>query len=156
MNYKKVSKSLRKIADKTLTQDDLAQQIIIQKGTTYHVFRDYKIEETVFGWEISANMFDGIILFNTAKTALAWCIAHKHNKYDLIRNLEIYDKRVAAKQFDIDIVTHQLDNGVTDSDTRAVLTARLTEDINSRQTYKKQLAKCIETAKYIKLKEQTK
>jgi len=32
MNYNDVSKKVRKIAKKTLTQDDLAEQIIIQKG----------------------------------------------------------------------------------------------------------------------------
>jgi len=151
MNYKKVSKSLRNIANKTLTQDDLDQQIIIQKGSVYHAFKDYKIEETVFGWQVTSSKIDDK-LFNTAKTALAWCIAHKFGLYNLTKNLQLFDEKVAAKQFDIDVLTYKLDT-VSNSDENAILTARLMEDINSRQSYKKQLAKCIETAKYIKLKE---
>jgi len=127
MNYNDVSKKVRKIAKKTLTQDDLAEQIIIQKGP---------------------------MLFNTAKVALAWCIAHKVGRYELATKLRNLDSRVTAKQYDIDMITYMLDNNTQDSDARAILTARLVEDIDSRQSCKKQLAKSVESAKYIKLKEQ--
>lgn len=152
MNYKKVSKSLRKIADKTLTQDDLAEQIIIQKGKEYHAYGNYVLEETPAGWQVTSKMLSNVILFNTAKVALAWCIAHKVGQFKLATMLRHLDSRVTAKQYDIDMLTYMLDNSTQDSDARAILTARLVEDIDSRQSCKKQLAKCIESAKYIKLR----
>jgi len=154
MNYNDVSKKVRKIAKKTLTQDDLAEQIIIQKGKAYHAYGKYVIEETPAGWQVTADMFSTPMLFNTAKVALAWCIAHKVGRYELATKLRNLDSRVTAKQYDIDMITYMLDNNTQDSDARAILTARLVEDIDSRQSCKKQLAKSVESAKYIKLKEQ--
>ena len=152
MNYNDVSKSVRRIAKQTLSQDDLAHHVIIRKGNTYQAFNDYTIEETSFGWQVTSNVFDDMKVFNTAKVALAWCMAHKYCMYKLATAMELLDRRVATKQFDIDMMTVRLDNNVTDNDDRAILVARLMEDINSRQMCKKQLAKCVETAKYIKIK----
>ncbi len=151
MNYNDVSKSVRRIAKKTLTQDDLEQQIIIQKGKTYQAFGSYLIEETQFGWQVTSDLFADPMLFNTAKVALAWCIAHKVKQYKLAAMLSHLDARVTEKQFDVDMLTNRLDNTVIDEADRAILMARLMEDINSRQMFKKQLAKCLKQAKYIKL-----
>ena len=151
MNYKRSGDTLRRIADKVLTQDDLAKQIIIQKGNTYQAFDQYLIEETDSGWHVISDNLPAPLLFNTSKVALAWCIAYKVNKSELASNLLWLDNLVAAKQNDIDVLTHILDNAEK-LDNRAILIARLMEDINSRQVYKKQLSICVRTAKYIKLK----
>ena len=152
MKYNDVSKSLRSIAEKTLSQDDLAQRVIIQKGSTYHAYGDYVIKETDFGWQVVSDKDELVKYFNTAKVALAWCIIHKVRKYGLAHLMEVLDRKVGAKQLDIDIMTHRLSNGLTETCNRATLLARLTEDINARQNYKKQLSKCVESAKYIKIK----
>jgi hypothetical protein len=151
MNYKRFSNSLRKIANKILTQDDLEQRIIIQKGNTYHAYGTYTIEETQCGWKVISVVCDDPLFFNTAKVALTWCILDKYGRYKLTTLLEWLDSRVTAKQNDIDVLTYTLENA-KQIDNRAVLLARLTEDINSRQMYKKQLSKCTLSAKYIKLK----
>lgn len=150
-NYKRLGASLSRIADRVLTQDDLAKQIIIQKGNTYQAFDKYLIEETPFGWQVLSDTFDTPLLFNTAKVALAWCIAYNVGRAELAANMLWLDGRVAAKQFDIDILTNTLENADPLTN-RGILLARLSEDINSRQSYKKQLAKCLQTTKYIKLK----
>ena len=150
-NYKRAGDNLQRIADKVLTQDDLAKQIIIQKGNTYQAFDQYLIKETEFGWHVISDSLPAPLLFNTSKVALAWCIAYKVNMLKLASNMLWLDNMVATKQIDIDILTHILDND-NELDNRTMLVARLMEDINSRQSYKEQLSKCVESAKYIKLK----
>ena len=150
MNYKHVSTTLRRIANKVLTQDDLAKRIIIRRGNTYHAYDKYTIMETPDGWQVTTDTL-APLLFNTAKVALAWCILDKAGRYAIIKHMEWLDSRITAKQSDIDVTTFALDHAEK-IDNRAILLARLTEDINCRQMYKKQLGKCAETAKYIKLK----
>ena len=152
MNYNTVSKSVRRIADKTLTQDDLKHQVIIRKGNTYHAYNDYVIKETDEGWQVTAELDELVVYFTTAKVALAWCIAHKVRRFDLTRMMLHLDGLVSSKQCDVDLLTHRLKNQLPESCSRAVLMARLMEDINARQQYKKQLMNCVESAKYIKIK----
>ena len=132
-----------------MAQNDLAKRIIIQKGNTYHAFDKYTIEETSDGWQVTTDTL-APLLFGTAKVALAWCILDKSGQYAMTMHMEWLDSRITAKQSDIDVLTYTLDNAEK-LDNRAILLARLTEDINSRQTYKKQLLKCLSSAKYIKL-----
>lgn len=151
MKYKQVSTSLRRIANKVLTQDDLAKRIIIQKGNTYKAFDRYTIEETPEGWTLSACTFDTPLLFNTAKVALAWCILDKAGQYSSASQMLYLDSRITIKQSDIDVLTYMLENADPLLN-RATLLARLSEDINNRQSYKKQLSNFVKQAKYIKLK----
>lgn len=149
-NYKEVSTTIRRISDKVLTQDDLAKKIIIQKGNTYRAFDRYTIEETSNGWTVSSDTEDNQLIFNTAKVALTWCILSAAGRYAIAHHVEWLDARVTAKQFDIDVLSNVIENAEPLVNA-AILLARLTEDINSRQVYKKQLALCVRTAKYIKL-----
>ena len=149
-NYKRAGNNLQRIANKVLTQDDLSKQIIIQKGNTYQAFDQYVIEETEFGWHVISDTLPAPLLFNTSKVALAWCIAYKVDRLELSSNMLWLDNMIATKQIDIDILTHILDND-NEFDNRTMLVARLMEDINSRQTYKKQLSKCVNLAKQIHL-----
>jgi hypothetical protein len=153
-NYKKAGETLRRIADKVLTQNDLAKNIIIQRGSKYHAFGNYIIEEVEHGWQVTSSSFNEPLIFNTAKVALAWCIFYKTGRHGDAVQVHWLDGRVAAKQADIDALTNMLENG-ENLENRAVLLARLTEDISNRQSYKKQLGKCLEHAKYIKLNKGT-
>ena len=149
-NYKRAGDSLRRIANKVLTQDDLAKQIIIQKGNTYQAFDTYVIAPTEHGWQVSSDDLSTPLFFNTAKIALAWCIAYKVHDCELASSILYLDNMVTTKQIDIDILTHILDND-SELDNKTMLVARLMEDINSRQKYKQELSFCLQTAKYIKL-----
>jgi len=150
MNYNKIRTSVRKLARAALTQDDLAQRIIIQRGNKYTVYRDYKLEEIAAGWKVSSHKFSETLLFTTSKVALAWCILTTVRRYAAAAHMLHLDNLVSAKQGNIDILMNALEkpDGVPN---RAILLARLTEDINSRQKYKKQIHFCVESAKYIKL-----
>lgn len=150
MNSKQAGNRLQRIAEKVLTQGKLGNDIIVQEGNSYLVFGKYKIDQTDEGWRVQT---DGLKprIFHKANVALAWCIYYRTGRYQLADNMHWIDGRIVAKQQDIDALTIIL-NTVEKLDNRAILLARLTEDINSRQSYKKQLAKCLETAKYIKLK----
>jgi hypothetical protein len=152
MNYKDVSAKVRKIADKTLTQNDLAKNVIIKRGNKYQAYSEYHIQEMPTSWQVTTDFSDKIYEFNTAKTALAWCIAYKTGRYELAKTIETLDHRLSAKQVDIDILSYYLHKGVEDPDTQFIYQSRLSEDINSRQFYKKQLVKCLNSAKYIKIK----
>lgn len=150
-NYKDVSSSIRRISNKVLTQDDLEKRIIIQKGNTYQVYGDYTLEETEFGWQVTSDRLSEALVFNTAKVALAWCILYKVGNFATAQHMQWLDNRISAKQMDVDILMHMLESEEPTLD-RATLLARLSEDINNRQSYKKQLMKYVKQAKYIKLK----
>lgn len=150
MNYKDVSNKLRSIANKSHAV--LADKVIIKKGDRYQAFGEYHIRECAGFWEITTTTSDHKHRLNLGKSALAWCIAHKVQNFDLARSILHLDNRLAAKQADIDLITGRLKQGIQDPELRFVLQCRLSEDIYNRQTYKKQLSKCLEMAKYIKIK----
>ncbi len=145
-NYKEVSKSIREITKRALTRGDLEKRIIIQRGGKYQAYGDYIIEENQSGWQLSSPFLNELIMFTTAKAALAWLISFKAGKIELANNIHWIDSRITAKQSDIDVLAYALGNATATTNT-AILLARLTEDINSRQTYKKQLAKFVNIAR---------
>lgn len=150
MKYDQLSSKLRSIASKT--ESDLAKNVIVKKSDGYQAYGEYHIVETPIFWEVTTDITDDVKQFNTSKAALAWCIAHKTHKYELASNIVHLDRRLAAKQSDIDLLIQRLKLGVSDPEIKLILECRLSEDIFNRQSYKKQLLKCVESAKYIKIK----
>lgn len=152
MSYKEVSSKIRAIADKTLTQHDLSDNIIIRRGNEYRAFSEYHIIEMPNYWQVTVDFSDIVRIFGAAKSALAWCIAYKAHKFELAQNISYLDNRLSAKQLDIDFSLGRLKQNLVSPEFEPILQSRLSEDINSRQYYKKQLLKSIQTAKYIKIK----
>ncbi len=153
MTYKKVSSAIRKLADDLISNKELSQNIIIKKGKAFHVFGQYVIIPRSDSWVVISDMFvDCDLLFSSSKTALAWCILTKSNYHALAAEVKYIDSMLAYKQASIELFIEQINNSNQSEQFKVTLQARLTEDIFQRQIYKKQLLKCINFAKYIKLK----
>ena len=149
MNEKKSFSTLKRIIKKT--NEELESQVIIRKNGGYQAYKEYSIIQNGLFWEVTTEFFDEVKQFNLAKSALSWCIAYKAGRYELANLIKVLDTRLAAKQTDIDILTERLKYPV-DEDIQLTMQCRLSEDIHSRQSYKRQLANCVNSTKYIKIK----
>jgi hypothetical protein len=151
-NYKDVSSKVRAIADKTLTQDDLCKSVIVKRGTEYQAYGEYHIQEMPDHWQVTTDFSDKIRAFSTPKVALAWSIAYKTQRFELASRIEYLDSRLRAKQADVDLRVSRLKQGAVNNEDKLIQQCRLSEDIHSRQSYKKQLSECVKMTKYIKIK----
>jgi len=150
MNYKKVSRTVRKIATKTFAE--LADEIIIQKGESYQVYKDYYITPSGKLWTVQSEHV-GDLLFSSTKVALAWCILDKAHQFETAIRLVILDTKIMHKQTDIDVALTRLSKKQVSTEMRPVLQCRVAEDLDRKSRYREQLDKCLQMAKYIKLKE---
>ena len=152
MNYKKVSSAIRKLADDLLADRDLSKNIILVKGNAFHVFGRYVIKPVNKQWIImSDRVARNDLIFQTSKIALAWCILYNADRRETANELERLDLKIAAKQANIDLYLLQIENSEYSEEAKFVFRTRLAEDINSRQIYKKQIQKCLQTAKGLTL-----
>jgi len=152
MNYNKVATSLRRIAKQTLSQNDLAKSVIIQKAGIFYVFDQFTLQNVNNMWVVDGIQIDTHHEFHTSKSALAWCIAYIACRYELARRLRLLDHKIGSKQIDVELLIHRLENPELDNDSKAVTQHRLTEDIYSRQLHKEDLAILLKHAKYITIK----
>lgn len=141
---------LRKIVHKT--HEKLQDKVLIKKGNGYQAYSEYNITQVNDLWVVTSNYYDAPRVFSLAKSALAWCIAHKTGKYDLAGRIMHLDGRLAAKQTDIEILSYLLKQPTENPERKFIMQCRLSEDIHNRQSYKQQLAKCVNSTKYIKIK----
>lgn len=146
MKSNRMQEKFRKIAEKTLYTDNLIKKVIIQDESGYVIYGSYHLDEESGGWAVTADVFDDTIYFGSKRSALAWCISYNHKDYTLAKTIHVLDKRLSEKQTNIDILNYKLTQKI-DLDAREVLIARLSEDVYERQTYKKQLVRCIELTK---------
>lgn len=143
-------KKLQELVEKT--HKKLQSEIIVKKGDSYQAYKEYVIRQEGENWMVVSHFSDNTTVFNMAKSALAWCIAHKFKKYELANHIKFLDSRLAAKQADIDFLTHHLKQSTIGPELKFIMQCRLSEDIFSRKSYKQQLSKCVEMTKYIKIK----
>lgn len=134
------------------THEKLQDKVLIKKGNGYQAYSEYNITQKEEFWIVTHEYTDSPKVFNLAKSALSWCIAHKTGQYELAQHIDFLDRRLAAKQADIEILTHLLKQPIEDSEIKFIMQCKLSEDIHRRQSYKQQLAKCVNSTKYIKIK----
>jgi hypothetical protein len=151
MNYKNVSRKVKGIVGRTLSQQDLLDRIIVRKNNTLFVYGVYMIDEEGEMFRLQSEYSDTTLWFTHVKSAIAWCIAQKHSRFNLAREIRFYDQKLGFKQTDIDMLSVQLTVPDLHCDVRAVMYTKLKEYVNSRQVYKRQLLACVESAKAIKL-----
>lgn len=151
MNFKDMKDSMRKILARTLDRDDLYKHIILQKGSNnYQAFGSYFVRQLAIDWEVTLDFSDKVMHFSAAKVALSWCVAHKSKNYNLAQLIYVLDKRMRAKQNDIDLVSQRLNMDISE-EVRAILQSRLSADISDRNTIRRELNGCLEKAKAIKI-----
>jgi len=126
---------------------DLMPNVIWQTDDgVYEVFGRYKIAPESQGFRVFCSATD-VGLFATTRSALSWCIADKHQAYNLARKLHYLDSKLTALNNDI-AVRSALAERSRSWEFRDPVGAKLETKIIRRKQVENQLAKCISWAKY--------
>ena len=150
MNYKEAQNTIKSIVNKTF-DSNLMQHLIVKKGNSFHIYDRFIMVSQDESWIVTSKRIDMTLEFHSAKSALAWCLAYMVQNYELANQLHLLDHRLIQKQMDINFLIHRLKTKIP-LDDMEIVQHKLTEDIARRQNFKRQLEKCVQTAKYIKIK----
>jgi hypothetical protein len=127
----------------------LLNQVIIEDGEKYRVFGKYTIHPVSAGFQVRERD-EEIGSFSGTKAALAWCIADNLNHFNLARRIKDLDQSVVRLRNDIYV------RGALADRTAGNTWENLINKTNARQAYtqvlEKELAKCINLAKYWQLR----
>jgi hypothetical protein len=147
----KPSDKLARLAERELPV--LIDNIIIDEGNQYRVFGKYTINRVLHGYRVDVSTgWSG--QFGSAKSALAWCIADKHNQLNLAK--EIYQLDLHATRLRNDI---QGRLGVARKHGGRFLETvetKVSKRQDQSQAVENELSKCINSAKYWQLRGFTK
>ena len=143
----KPSTKLRVLAEQELPK--LLDQVIIEDGEKYRAFGKYTIHPQDGLFRVCVRD-DPVSVFSTTKSALAWCIADNLNRINLARQIKELDQSVLRLRNDIYVrrslaertVGHTWENLVNKTQARQ----------QQSQNLEKELAKCINLAKYWQLR----
>jgi len=143
----KASEKLAELAAQELPK--LLDKVIIEDGKKYRVFGKYTIHPVADGFRVFLRD-DNIGIFSNTKSALAWCIADNQNRLNLARQIHELDQSVVRMRNDI-----YIRRGIADRASGQTW-ENLINKTNARQEQnlilEKELAKCINLAKYWQLR----
>jgi hypothetical protein len=127
----------------------LLNKVIIEDGKKYRVFGKYTIHPVPAGFQVRERD-EEIGAFSGTKAALAWCIADNLNHFNLARRIKDLDQSIVRLRNDIYVRRTLADR------TAGNTWENLINKTNARQEYtqvlEKELAKCINLAKYWQLR----
>jgi hypothetical protein len=125
----------------------LGHNLILPEGRGYRIFRDYFLRRTNSVWQLTKRQ-DPVAEFTSSRSALAWCIADKHQQWDLARRIQQLDERIAITDQGL---TPRLMLFRAGSRNRA-LAAKIQHRQQQRYTTKAELDKCVSRAKYLQIR----
>lgn len=127
-------------------QDFLPNIIWQNDNGIYEVFDRYRIVPEQGEYRVFCRATD-IGLFSTTRTALSWCIADKNRAYNLARELQELDRKLATLGSDIAVRSAIADRSHRWEFRDPVGTKLETKIIRKKQV-ENRLAKCVNWAKY--------
>ena len=89
--------------------------------------------------------------FNSTRTAISWCVADKYQRYNLSRDLLMFDNMLANISNDIFVRTGVATRS-RDPEIREKIETKLEPKIIRKKELESQLAKCVNWAKYLQQK----
>ena len=113
---------------------------------SYKVFDRYRIVKEIPGYRVFCGASD-IGRFSTTKTALSWCIADKHQAYNLARDILELDVKLNSLTSDINARANLADRS-KNALFRETIETKLETKIIRKKQVEEQLSKCINWAKY--------
>ena len=125
----------------------LGHDLILPEGRGYRIFRDYFLRRERSGWYL-IKRHDPVAEFTSSRSALAWCIADKHQQWDLARRIQQLDQRIAITDRGL---APRLLRFTAGSRNRA-LAAKIQHRQQQRYTAKAELDKCVSRAKYLQIR----
>lgn len=147
ISQSKAAKLLEDIATTHLVQNP---NLVFAKDNKISAFGLYTIVKSDLGCKIyKRNVLT--IEINSVQAAMSWCIADRYNLWNLKANLIRFDKELIRRQSDLIFYKNVL-NSSTDYETKCVVLDRITECKDRFIFLKKQLTKCVNSAKYCQQK----
>ena len=143
----KASRKLAALAAKELPM--LLDKVIIEDGKKYRAFGKYTIQPIPTGFQVCMRD-DEIGTFSGTKSALAWCIADNLNHLNLARQIQQLDRSITRLRNDIYVRRALADR--TAGHTWENLINKTSARHEHTQVLEKELAKCINLAKYWQLR----
>lgn len=144
----KIDKKLAELVERELPK--LLDDIILKDGKQhYRVFGSYTVENKQ-GYYLVYQQDQYIGQFGSSRSAIAWCIADKHNRIILAKQIQILDEKINRLRQDIDI-RHKIAEKATGEfwETVSLKTAYRREQSRLLET---QLTNCVNSAKYLQLR----
>ena len=129
------------IVDNLIWQNDAGE---------YEVFGKYRIIPMKPGYQVFCSATDAGT-FHSTRTALSWCIADKHQVYNLARELLETDNKLYSLNQDISSRT-AVGERSKDPNFRDIIATKLESKIIHKKRLENQLTKCVDWAKYIQQK----
>ena len=127
---------------------DLMPNVIYQNARgVYEVFDRYRITREPGGYRVFCAATD-VGTFSSTRSALSWCIADKHRAYNTARELLETDRKLACLTNDI-ATRAALGDHSRDPALRETILTKLESKIIKKKLLEKQLAKCVDWAKYV-------
>ena len=143
----KASRKLAALAERELPK--ILNRVIIEDGEKYRAFGKYTIHSTDGLFQVRLRD-DEIGMFSGTKSALAWCIADNLNHLNLARQIKELDQSIVRLRNDIHVRRSLAER--TSGHTWEVLINKSTVRHEQNQVLEKELAKCINLAKYWQLR----
>jgi hypothetical protein len=116
----------------------------------YEAFGKYRIVPEKPGYTVYIND-DQQGFFNSTRTAISWCVADKYQRFNLARDLLLFDNILANISNDI-FVRAGVANKTPDSDIKEKIETKLQPKIIQKRVLEQQLNKCVNWAKYLQQK----
>lgn len=143
----KPNRKLAALAERELPK--ILNQVIIEDGEKYRAFGKYTIRPMPDGFQVCLRD-DDIGIFSTTKSALAWCIADNLNHLNLARQIQQLDQSITRLRNDIYIRRGQADRSAGHAWENLINKTSARQQ--QSQVLEKELAKCINLAKYWQLR----
>lgn len=127
---------------------DLLPNTIFQNDDgTYSVFGRYSIQPLKPGYQVHCSATE-VGIFNSTRSAMAWCIADKFHAFNTARDILELDKKLGTLNNDISVRTTIGDAG-KQWEFRDNIGTKLETKIIRKKKVENELAKCVNWAKYI-------
>ena len=131
--------------------DQLLKVLIWQNDSgEYEAFGRYRIVPQRPGYTVYIDE-DKQGFFNSTRTAISWCVADNHKRYNLARDLLNYDHMLTNVTNDI-YVRVGVTNKTRNAQLRESIETKLEPKIIHKRELEVQLDKCVNSAKYLQQK----
>ena len=127
---------------------DLMPNVIWQTDNgSYEVFDYYRILPEQSGYRVFCSATE-VGSFSSTRSALSWCIADKNRAYNTAREILETDRKLACLTNDIGARAALGDRSKNPA-LREIILTKLESKIIKKKLLEKQLAKCVNWAKYV-------
>jgi len=147
LNSKKATALFESLVDGVLRN---SSDLIFQSKQSLQAFGCYSIHETDQEFKIYKNKVY-VSSATSYKCALAWCIANKNNIKTLQNDIDLFQKELSWRKNEIEFYKHAINQPIP-SERKYVIEDKLLLSIQRAKHLRKQLNKCLDSAKYIQQK----